>query len=359
MKIITEIADLAPAYPMDVYAPEEEILFFDIETTGLRKESSQVYLIGCAFLERTEEGEAFWKIRQYLAESALDEREVMEAFSEFAHGFSTLVHFNGDGFDIPYLAYKAEYYDLDLDFSRFQSIDIYRLAKPLKKLLQLPNMKQKSIEGFLQIGRDDLYNGGELIPVYYEYERSGSEEAEHLLLLHNFEDVKGMMHLVSILAYCQLTDGTFSFRDLEVSGDTAVFAFRLERPLPKELEYETEKGRIRIFAGDDLLQLSVRIFEGIARLPLPDVENYYYLPEEDRVIHKDVAQFVDKSHRKKATKKNCYLKKEGRFLPQKQVLFTPAFEVEGEPKKTFFELDICGSTDHRILTEYALDIILW
>ena len=32
-------------------------------------------------------------------------------------------------------------------------------------------------------------------------------------------------------------------------------------------------------------------------------------------MHKSVAEFVEKSHRKKATASTCYLKKEGAFLP--------------------------------------------
>ena len=45
MKIITDMTDLSPAFDLKRIAPAEDILFFDIETTGLRKESTQVYLI--------------------------------------------------------------------------------------------------------------------------------------------------------------------------------------------------------------------------------------------------------------------------------------------------------------------------
>ena len=352
MKIITDTTELKPAFDLSRIAPLEDILFFDIETTGLRKESTQVYLIGCAFFH-----DGNWLIRQYLAESALDEREVMESFADFADGFKVLIHFNGDGFDIPYLAYKADYYDLGLNFSDFKSIDIYKLAKPLKKLLGLDSMSQKSLERFLQIERDDLYGGGALIPVYYEFERTASEEAKNLLLLHNYDDVQGMMKLLSILNYTGIIEGAFRFEDFKVIDQTAVFDFELEMPLPVSFEKHVDHDRILIAADGTLLQLNIKIYDGIAKFPLPDVENYYYLPEEDRVIHKDVAQFVDKSHRKKATKKNCYLKKEGQFLPQKHTLFTPAFNVDGESRKTFFELLGSVTDDHRILTEYALDII--
>ena len=351
MKILTETLSFDPTYRIGTIAPEEEVLFFDIETTGLRKETTQVYLIGCAFFDGGE-----WKLRQYLAESALDEQEIMEQFCEFAGSFRTLIHFNGDGFDIPYLAYKAQFYDLDFDFQKLRSVDIYKLAKPLKKFLCLESLSQKSVERFLKIGRDDEYGGGALIPVFYDYERTGDPKAEHLLLLHNFDDVQGMLKIVDILSYLDLLEGDFEFRNLEIVGDTAVFEYTLKMPVPVSFEKYLDRDRIVVFAGEDLLQISIRIFDGEAKHPLPDIENYYYLPAEDKVIHKDVAVFVDKDHRRKATKKNCYLKKKGRFLPQKHPLFEPVFQIDGE-KMLYFELDGSVTEDHRMLTEYALDII--
>lgn len=352
MKVITVNADRKPAFPVERFGPAEEILFFDIETTGLRKETTQVYLIGCAFLEGQE-----WMIRQFLSESALDEQEIMEAFCEFASAFRILIHFNGDGFDIPYLAYKAEFYDLDLDFERFQSIDIYKLAKPLKKLLGLESMKQKSLECFLGICREDRFGGGALIPVYYEFERSADPESERLLLLHNFDDVKGMLSLTEILNYLQIPEGNFQFERLETTSGYAIFEYRIPEPLSSGFERESPDKSSVIFAEGSLLQISVRIYEGEAKLPLEDVENYYYLPAEDRVVHKSVGQFVDRTHRRKATKKNCFLKKEGCFLPQRQVLFSPAFLVEGVKNRTFFELVPQVEKEQRLLTKYALDIM--
>ena len=36
-------------YPIERLAPLDQILFLDIETTGLSADNSQLYLIGCAF----------------------------------------------------------------------------------------------------------------------------------------------------------------------------------------------------------------------------------------------------------------------------------------------------------------------
>lgn len=57
------------------------------------------------------------------------------------------------------------------------------------------------MELFLGIDREDIYNGGELISFYHEYVRFHNEEQEKALLLHNEEDLKGMLELLPILAY--------------------------------------------------------------------------------------------------------------------------------------------------------------
>ena len=81
-------------------------------------------------------------------------------------------------------------------------INAYSYAqKTGKKLLGLPDMKQKTIERLLKIGREDLYNGGELIEVYLDYLRTHDQEEKHLLLLHNEDDLKGMPSLLPVLFY--------------------------------------------------------------------------------------------------------------------------------------------------------------
>jgi hypothetical protein len=80
--------------------------------------------------------------------------------------------------------------------------------------------------------------------------------------------------------------------------------------------------RLSISQGE--IYLNVVDCKGILQLPLytttmkhffSDYKNYYYLPLEDMAIHKSVAAFVEPENRKKATSSNCYIRKEGTFLP--------------------------------------------
>lgn len=52
-------------------------------------------------------------------------------------------------------------------------------------------MKQKSIEQFLGVHREDKYNGGQLIDVYREYLHTHEKFLFDLLILHNADDLQG------------------------------------------------------------------------------------------------------------------------------------------------------------------------
>ena len=70
--------------------------------------------------------------------------------------------------------------------------DIYLSTTKAKCILNLNNYKQKTIENFLGIYRDDKYDGGQLIPVYNDFSETNNLDSKKLVLLHNMEDVKGM-----------------------------------------------------------------------------------------------------------------------------------------------------------------------
>ena len=163
---------------------DEDCIFFDIETTGFSPTTSSIYLIGCL----RKEG-ANLIVEQFLAESKEDEKEILENFMDILHQHKTIISFNGIGFDIPFIKAKCDTYHIPEKLKEFHYIDIFKLISNIKFLLKLPNYKQKTIENFLDIHREDMFSGGELIIVYEEYTQTKSKEAENLLLLHNYDDV--------------------------------------------------------------------------------------------------------------------------------------------------------------------------
>ena len=70
-------------------------------------------------------------------------------------------------------------------------------------------------------------------------------------------------------------------------------------------------------------------------------------------IHKSVATFVDKEYREKAKACNCYNRKEGLFLPQKDLVMQPFFLKTHKDKVSYFELTEDFLTSDVMLKRYV------
>lgn len=318
----------------------EDALFFDIETTGFSPANTQLYLIGCA--KRYGENMI---IEQYFAESPEDEPVILSSFLKLLKKYQTLITFNGIGFDIPYIKAKCDTYSLEEDFANKDYIDLFKIVSSLKFLLKLPNYKQKTIETFLGVEREDVFDGGQLINIYQEYIRKPSEYQMYFLKQHNYEDVLGMLDLLPILSYSNLLKGGYSLATVESNVYTdyegnvkkeLIFSLQNDVTVPKRVSYGYQNFYLTCNGKDS--KLSVRLYEGELKFFFENYKDYYYLPDEDVAIHKGVAACVDKAHRKKATASNCYTKKNSIFLPQFQVIVEPAFYLERKDKMSFFEL---------------------
>lgn len=301
---------------MPVHSPEE-FLFFDIETTGLSPRNSSVYLIGAAGYENGRQ-----VLRQWFAENLAEEEAILEAFLDFSRHFRHLIHFNGTTFDVPFLQARFRKYGLDCSFSRMEQTDIYRLVSPCKNLMKLSNCRQKSLEEFLGIHREDPFTGGQLTEVYRSYREKPDEQLLRVLLLHNADDIRGMLSILPVLAYPSLFSSAPHVRQARLapcrdaegnSRKELLLYLSLSYSLPVPFSFN---GNGCFFTGTEGQGiLKVPVFTGELKHFYPDYKNYSYLPGEDNAIHKSVAVYVDKAHRLPATPETCYTRKSGDFLP--------------------------------------------
>ena len=363
MKCISNsLGALAPHYPIENLCIPKQTLFIDIETTGLYAKSSSLYLIGCIYYNTQEQSPAWYSI-QWFAENYEDEENVLRAFAEFAANYRYLIHFNGNQFDIPYLEKKMSQYHINCDLTRFEGIDIYRRIAPYKEFLHLPNCKQKTIEGFLHTDREDTYTGGELIDIYHEYVLTHDSEKEHFLLLHNAEDIKGMLDIIAALAIPDLIHEPVKvikvhanyYNDIhQQKCPEIIMSLKLPTPLPTDISYSAESCYF-IGSGDEG-KLRVPIYEEEMKYFYSNYKDYYYLIYEDTAIHKSVGEFVDKDARIKATKETCYTKKDGLFLPQPTDIWDPEFKTSCKDKTGFFEVREDCFSDAEKLNRYIREI---
>ena len=319
---------------------QEDYIFFDIETTGFSPTNSSIYLVGC--LRRKNDKLI---IDQFFAENKDDEVLVLKEFMYLLNQHSTIISFNGIGFDIPFIKAKCKTHRIPEKLHSFSYIDIYKLVSSTKFLLKLPNYKQKTIEAFLGLEREDKYSGGELINVYDDYMKNQSEEAEKLLLLHNYEDVTGMVDLLPILSYNHILNGAYTIDSVEIApftsydgenGTEMIITLTNDYTAPKRVSFHYKDFYFTINKNETKLRIGV--YEGELKYFYENFKDYYYLPEEDMAIHESVATFVDKDYREKAKASNCYTRKSGQFLPQCASIMAPVFKENYKDKITYFEL---------------------
>ena len=343
MIVVEKTFSPGDSYPLERIGRPEELLFFDIETTGFSGATSSLYLIGAVYVK-----DGVWNLIQWFVDRPGAEEEVLRAFFDFLTPFSTLVHFNGDTFDLPYLEKRCQSLGILCPLSAFESWDIYKKIRPFKKLLGLDSLKLKAVERFLGIYREDPYTGGQLIQVYQDYLTTGEDALYRMLMLHNEEDLMGMPRILPILSYPDFLAGDFLPEEGAIRTEEDLFGAKefflqlscrgaLSLPTPVAWDHPALDG-VHFSAEDDRLELTIPLFDGELKYFYPDYKDYYYLIYEDTAIHKSVGEFVDKAARKKATAATCYTRRRGLFLPQTEPVLTPAFRKELRSKCSYGEL---------------------
>lgn len=359
MLVIKDKANIKIKYPIENLADKNKVLFFDIETTGFSRQYCNVYLIGCLYFCGDQPMYAQW-----LADNFNDEANVLMAFHKFIQNYDTLIHFNGNSFDIPFLKERGEKYKLDFNFDRFKSIDIYKPLMGLNHILKMENQKQKTFEKMLGIVREDPFSGGDLIEVFKHYVESKDERLIFPLLLHNKEDVWNMGHLTSLLSVADLFECNFNVHDYKISdyknmnGDIEqelVINLNLNNNIPVPISYNYDG--VYLHAKDDACNISIKLKSGTYKYFFENYKDYYYLPLEDRALHKSIASFVDKQYRKQATAATCYEKISGDFLPIfcfKTQTFSQCFREEYKSNHNYIKADFINDDN---IFEYCTAII--
>lgn len=293
-----------------------DTLLFDIETTGLSADTSYLYLIGAVCLEENEP-----TLLQWFCDEYSEEKEVLSSFRDFIKNYSRLVHYNGTGFDIPYLNKKFKRHCLSYFIESEGTLDIYKLLLPFKKHTDFPDFKQKTIEQCVGFMRTDTFSGGDLTEVYAAYAgkyrlatlTGNTQEADalrHVMLLHNHDDLLGLFYLYS---KTRLTDF--------FAGILQPSIIKLEQGLLYTFDFPLLPFPVSLMQNDCIFTVTEKetdlllpFYEGELKFFFKDYKNYYYLKYEDTAVHTSVAEWVDKEAKEKCKPATAYQKKAGTFL---------------------------------------------
>lgn len=346
------------------FCPKDTV-FFDIETTGLGWRSSHIYLIGVLF--RDTNG---WILRQWFLDRPFLEKELLVDFSRFLQekGACSLCHYNGDTFDLPYLRNKYGFYELPVPEQLLPgsgSIDIFRMVRPLKNRLPVPTLKQQELESFLSTGRIDHSSGGDLVEVYHSWLLTGDDGYLETLFRHNHDDVLGLPGVLPVLSFRDFWNGDFTAVSWKDDEDSLRITLRPVSGFPASFHLcsssgpvypEREDNGISVMFGTDQAEYVIPVSAGERKLFFPDHRSYYYLPEEDRAVHRSVGRYVDPAHRIPATPSNCYERVTDRYLPAPHSKITddiPVFYRSREERGAWIRVKDLMAGDAGAVGRYA------
>lgn len=281
-------------------------LYFDIETTGFIKQAnSNLYMIGMFYLEN--------EILNYIFLFANEDNEealLLHKFNEILKDFNTIVTFNGNTFDIPYIKWKYDKYNMPNYLADKENIDILKDIRRYGKHLPLPNCRQKSIEEFLGLKRQDPFNGGQLIDKYKLFLLTKNSKLESQITTHNFEDLSGMAYISNIYNY--LLPENWTFNKIINTSQSIDIMYKSSNSFITPYENYIEDFCISFYDDNIIISLPVEISE--KKMYFNDYENYIYLISEDIAIHKSIGNFVDSKNKINANKNNAYTRKIDRYI---------------------------------------------
>lgn len=341
------------------YSKSENKLYFDIETTGLSASSSHITVIGTAF---SDSGTVH--VKQFICRKPTDEKKILQEFASYIKGFDTLVHFNGRSFDIPYITAKFRFYQIRNTLYDMHETDLYRTARYFSFLTGLRHTKQKDVEKYFGFPRTDTLSGADCTSAYMDYICKGSREALEKLLLHNREDLEGMVYINEYLSaiasvaegrfrlagitgnddFDPLSDETDSLFDGTAScGDTLNIILETEIPFRAPFFAVCEgSGRgipFSFSAEGSTAVFSLKACSGEMKYFFEDYKDYYYLPQEGRAIHKSIGQFVDPAFREQAKKETAFEPVKAVFYPQCGSVIKPQFKSCSDDRTGYFRLE--------------------
>lgn len=347
MKEITKTFTNNFKYDLNKLGNPEKILFFDIETTGLSPKNSSLYLIGCIHI-----GDEI-TFKQWFAESLGDEAILLQSFYSYAKYFDILIHFNGDSFDLPYIRECSRQYYLFNPLDNMYSIDIYKMVRYLKKPLNLSHMNQKSIEEYLGLKRKDIYTGGNLIEFYFGYLQNKDTKLLDLLLLHNEEDLLGMLKVMDMLSFVDFFNSDFSLISHEISCDFLILRFTGNEFVNYDLELVDE---LKLHISGNTMVVKIPILNAELKYFFSNYKDYYYLIIEDYAIHKSIGEFVSRDVKKKATRQTAYIKKQSLFIPGFS-LPAGSFKSDYKSKQHYLDLENFDYSNEDLIKNYLTEIL--
>lgn len=247
--------------------PDNSIIFHTI-TTGHYWRNS--YIKEFQLLKKEENGDYnifIWKVEQ-----EEDEYEMLKIISDEFRKSSLIYGYNSTSFHLPYLKNKYKAYGLEDPFTCLDHIDLLQKCKHIGKALNL-SLKISDLRLYFQ---------------------ESDEEPE----------IRIIFDTLSLLEYEEFFNGNFTVEHVVAESDALLVV--LESSINIHHALHINHPAFYLMLDQDAIKVQIRLFDGRLKVYYANYEDYYYLPEEDMIIHKSMASGISKDKKEKATYETCY-----------------------------------------------------
>lgn len=175
-------------------ASDGEVIFLDIETTGLSGAGTVAFLTGLG--KWTDDG---FEIAQFFLEDRNSEPDMLKAIGTQIAGAQVLVTFNGKSFDLPVLQTRFIMNgmpDLAPEIENKTHLDLYSVARKLGRHPFYGMSLKDCAERFPGIRRFDDIPGRMIPALYFMYERDHDISVLSQVFSHNRLDILDMVVLL-------------------------------------------------------------------------------------------------------------------------------------------------------------------
>jgi len=172
-------------------ATREELLFLDIETTGLAMGTgTYAFLIGTGYF--TEDG---FRIDQYFMRDFTEEEVLLDLFGEAAQPFRQVVTYNGRIFDLQLLRNRFVMAGMPPPLEGRADLDLLHLSRRFFRGRTVDCRLATIEREILGFRRGEDVDGALIPHLYFRYLRTGEFPELDLVLQHNCWDILSMAYL--------------------------------------------------------------------------------------------------------------------------------------------------------------------
>lgn len=311
---------------------KEHICFLDIETTGLCKQNNHIFCIGMLFSNGEKLSSSQWIIT-----SPEEELLLLTSFLTFISSYQLIVTYSGKNFDKPFLMARLTTYDLDTSIlENIPLLDLKNLNL-LKLLSNDKSLKRKQLEESIGFMREVETSGKDLIKLYSIYKTTKASSYQNVLLTHNREELIGCYYFYEVYyLFSQLSYDKMS----KVAESEHAICLRLQLPYPFNTQCKVVKDNTMLKWSrlDSHIEITLTAHDLVLRKYLTPAKDYVYIPSQEQIMHKSIAQFIPKELKQKVTKEDCYVQKQSIFLKLSKETLSTRDLWHDENKNVFIEL---------------------